>query len=278
MRCCLSVVLGLLAIVPAPVQAQEVPAPAPGSREEASRRELAKLQGSWRFQSWQDGSKKALPGMDKRSFFVGGDVFLVRQGPRVLQLGTLRLSPSKKPMTIDAIVRKGQHEGNTMLGIYELTGDTLKVCFDPEGDARPKKFAPAEGSARYVAVFKRVRPAGEAIDIVGRYRSVSYDPDGKKQVIKVEIQRLGDAYRVRWLQGKATNFVGTGIRKGDTLSVAWLNRGAVGISVFTIEKGPRLTGTFTEVGGVGNLSVEELVPDEAPKTEARREPRPRVGG
>ena len=58
-----------------------------------------------------------------------------------------------------------------MLGIYELKNDTLKVCFDPDGSNRPEKFATKDDTAHFVAVYKRVKPAGESIDIVGRSSS-----------------------------------------------------------------------------------------------------------
>ena len=40
-----------------------------------------------------------------------------------------------------------------MLGIYELKGDTLKVCFDPKGKERPTDFTSKAG--RMTAVVER---------------------------------------------------------------------------------------------------------------------------
>jgi hypothetical protein len=44
-----------------------------------------------------------------------------------------------------------------MLGIYAISGDTLKVCFDPERKKRPSEFKSAPGSQTFVAVHKRVK-------------------------------------------------------------------------------------------------------------------------
>jgi hypothetical protein len=44
-----------------------------------------------------------------------------------------------------------------MLGIYEIDGDTLKVCFDPQGKVRPTEFKSAPGSENFVNVHKRVK-------------------------------------------------------------------------------------------------------------------------
>jgi hypothetical protein len=43
-----------------------------------------------------------------------------------------------------------------MPGIYEIGGDTLKVCFDPEGKERPTQFKGGPGSQTLV-VHKRVK-------------------------------------------------------------------------------------------------------------------------
>src|SRR5262249_21268313 len=159
----------------------------------------------------------------------------------------IRLNPTKSPPTVDIIVRKGEHEDNTMLGIYELKGDALKMCFDPEGETRPKKFETKKDTAVFVVSYKRVTKDGEDIDIRGNYDCETFGPDGKKAKMGVEIQRRGDAYQVRWQVSEGVAFVGTGIRQGDSLSVAWVNRGSAGVSVYKIEKGPKLNGVYTEV-------------------------------
>jgi hypothetical protein len=51
----------------------------------------------------------------------------------VVEAATQKLDPSKSPKTLDAKVTDGPNKGAVILGIYEISGDTLKVCFDPEG-------------------------------------------------------------------------------------------------------------------------------------------------
>ena len=75
----------------------------------------------------------------------------------MIQVGTQKLDPSKSPKTIDVTVTEGLNKGAVMLGIYEINGDTLKVCFDPEGKKRPTEFKSASGSADFVNVHKRVK-------------------------------------------------------------------------------------------------------------------------
>ena len=44
-----------------------------------------------------------------------------------------------------------------MPGIYEISGDTLKVCFDPEGKKRPTEFKTEAGAPTVLVVHKRVK-------------------------------------------------------------------------------------------------------------------------
>jgi len=239
------------------VSADARPEDRPLKKNEAARKDLQELQGTWQLESIED-SKKSKLDIKKRTLFVGGELFLVQEGEKLIQAGIIRLVTSKSPRVMDVVVRKGEHEDNTMLGIYELKGDTLKVCFDPEGESRPKKFAARADSSIFVATYKRVNRTKETVNICGKYRCETFGSDGKKQTLSAVIEKRGDAYLIRWEVRGGLAFIGTGIRKGDTLSVAWLNRGTAGISVYTIEKGPKLVGNYTEVGGPGLIGKEVL--------------------
>jgi uncharacterized protein (TIGR03067 family) len=60
------------------------------------------------------------------------------------------LYPSKQPKWIDT---KDKKYGDTMEGIYELNGDTLKMCLGRPGK-RPEKFAVTGPNERLI-VLKR---------------------------------------------------------------------------------------------------------------------------
>jgi uncharacterized protein (TIGR03067 family) len=67
------------------------------------------------------------------------------------------LDPTKKPKAIDAVRSEGMDKGKPMLGIYELEGESQKVCFAPVGKERPTEFSSAAGSGHVLTVWKRAK-------------------------------------------------------------------------------------------------------------------------
>jgi uncharacterized protein (TIGR03067 family) len=121
-------------------------------------KEARKFQGAWTFESSVTGGDE-LPADHLKMFVVTfeGDKHTVKKGDEVIQVGTQKIDPSKSPKTIDVTMVEGPHKGTVMLGIYEIDGDTLKVCFDPEGKTRPTEFKSPPGSKNFVNVHKRVK-------------------------------------------------------------------------------------------------------------------------
>jgi uncharacterized protein (TIGR03067 family) len=73
--------------------------------------------------------------------------------------GEYKLDEKAKPKTIDFLNFKSDdgnaHEDNK--GIYELTGDTLKICTGGPGNTRPTEFFPAEEGGRGTITLSRVK-------------------------------------------------------------------------------------------------------------------------
>ena len=51
----------------------------------------------------------------------------------------------------------GPNKGKTLVGIYEVKGDELKVCHGDPGADRPKEIASKEGSGLSLITLKRVK-------------------------------------------------------------------------------------------------------------------------
>jgi uncharacterized protein (TIGR03067 family) len=125
-----------------------------GGGKDADEDVLKKIQGTWKFVS-QDMDGKPVPkeDLEKQTITFDGDKWTVRRDGKVIQAGTHKFETSKKPPQVDAAVKEGEDKGNTMIGIYEMKGDTLKVCFDLKGKDRPADFTSKAG--RMTAVVER---------------------------------------------------------------------------------------------------------------------------
>jgi len=96
-----------------------------------------------------------------------------RAAPR-LSGDELRLDSTKSPKAIDLIGQDGPSRGKTQRGIYELSGDTLKVCLPlDETGARPTSFVTKVGLKVATITFKRtaeVRPTPPVAGLADRRR------------------------------------------------------------------------------------------------------------
>jgi uncharacterized protein (TIGR03067 family) len=232
----------------------------PGGQPDLSvKPELKPLQGSWQIElQEEDGEKVPADQLKGRSVLFGMNAFVELHNGKMIQLGALKLDASKTPKTVNAMVMEGKQKGDILQGIYALDGDVLKICFDMQGNQRPKEFKTTAGSGFRLMVCKRIRVKGEDQELPGNYRSETVMADGRKFVLDTSIERVGDAYLLTYKKGNAVVFLGVGLRKGDVFCVSWLNQGSVGITLYQIEKGPRLVGQFTELGGPGLLGTEIL--------------------
>ncbi len=231
----------------------------PTPKETALKQELARLQGGWQIESMQeDGAKTAAEDLKGRTLFFGRDTFLFRRPDNLIQIGMLKLDPGKSPKTVNATIMRGPQKGETMLGIYTVEGDALKICFHVPGEERPKEFSAAAGSGRLLMVSKRIRNKDDGPDLTGTYRSVSTEIDGSKHAAEVDIERMGDAYLVTYKRGVGVAYIGIGLRKGNVFCMSWISQGQAGITMYTIESGHRLVGNYSQLGGPGILSEETL--------------------
>jgi uncharacterized protein (TIGR03067 family) len=107
-----------------------------------AREELKKWQGSWTTTAEYNGEKSP----DKFITSIKDDKFTVKLGDKIIDSGTFKLGVDKKLKTIDATSDFGPNKGNILLGIYEMDGDTIKVCFAEK--ERPKEFSAKKDSGQ----------------------------------------------------------------------------------------------------------------------------------
>jgi uncharacterized protein (TIGR03067 family) len=116
------------------------------------------MDGTWELVSGELGGQKFPEAVTKTlTLVLDGEKYTVKS-PGPDDKGTVKRDPSKTPKELDVIGAEGPNKGKTFLAIYELDGDTLKVCYDLEGKKRPTEFKSAPDTKQFLAVYKRKKP------------------------------------------------------------------------------------------------------------------------
>ena len=115
------------------------------------------FKGTWRLSSKEEDGKKFSEEEIKDIIATtdGSGRVSVRRRDKVIGGGTVKLDPTTKPKTIDIAFTEGDRKGKTMLGIYEIEGDTFRVCCARPRDARPAEFCAKAGSGRALVAYQR---------------------------------------------------------------------------------------------------------------------------
>jgi uncharacterized protein (TIGR03067 family) len=120
--------------------------------------ENKKLDGTWSVQSVlrdprEDNSSE---GKGLR-IIVNGDKVVAKlpDNDKPVGTATIKRDPKPEPKALDILT-----DGNkvTVPAIYEVEGDTLRVCVSPPGKGRPTEFASKPGSGHTLVVLKKVKP------------------------------------------------------------------------------------------------------------------------
>src|SRR5882672_9551191 len=69
--------------------------------------------------------------------------------------GTYTLDSTSKPKGMTITGTEGPNNGKTFPAIYELKGDTLRICYDLSGAKRPTEFKSIEGTRLYLVTYSR---------------------------------------------------------------------------------------------------------------------------
>ena len=69
--------------------------------------------------------------------------------------GTYTLDSTSKPKSMTITGTEGPNHGKTFPAIYELKGDTLRICYDLSGAKRPTEFKSIAGTKLYLVTYNR---------------------------------------------------------------------------------------------------------------------------
>jgi uncharacterized protein (TIGR03067 family) len=156
--------------------------------------DLKNLQGTWNIVTLEMEGQRYPPGNSR----------IVIEGERFVSLnmgaeyeGSVSLDETQKPPTFDLLFDKGPEAGNKSLGIYQLSGDSWKICLGLTGKSRPKEFAAGKGTGHALELLEREtgntksvaidEHAAPVAELEGEWKMVSCMQDGKPlgaQIVK----------------------------------------------------------------------------------------------
>lgn len=126
---------------------------------QAARDDLKKLQGGWVCVAMEREGDEVPADNFKGSTALYEDdrVTLYRDG-EVFRRGIVTLDPTSSPKKVNTWDLGGPYEDKTVPGIYEVDGDTLKICFSRPGADRPAEFTTKKAPGFLYCTYKRKKP------------------------------------------------------------------------------------------------------------------------
>jgi uncharacterized protein (TIGR03067 family) len=136
------------------VVAAAIAAVAADAKDDANKKDLQALQGAWKAQKLTfDGREVPADVIAKIRFvFEGTKVSLEPAGPGG-DVGPFTVDATLNPKVLTFTSEKMKI---VAVGIYELDGDTLRLCL-ANGNVPPKEFAAEKGSQARLFVLRRVK-------------------------------------------------------------------------------------------------------------------------
>ncbi len=121
-----------------------------------AKEERQQLQGTWvATAAEQDGDKMGKKEVQALTIEFKGDRFTVTVGDRPLMSGSFTVDPGKDPKAIDMKSKAGRAMGETILAIYDLDNDKLRLCLGDPGKKRPTAFVSTKKNKHFFGTFKR---------------------------------------------------------------------------------------------------------------------------
>ncbi|HVK08311.1 MAG TPA: TIGR03067 domain-containing protein [Gemmataceae bacterium] len=111
------------------------------------------LEGTWKVEKLEGKGDKEVT--DVTFTFTADKVSIKEGGKERKEEAAYAIDPTKKPAHID--IKPGTGKDMTVPGIFEIDGDTLKICFRGEGGERPTEFKADPTTRTVLVVLKRAK-------------------------------------------------------------------------------------------------------------------------
>jgi uncharacterized protein (TIGR03067 family) len=187
--------------------------------------DLERLQGTWSVRTLElDGQQTPEAMLGDTRIEVKGDRFTT-SGMGATYFGKLALDTSTNPPHIEMHFEAGPENGHVNLGIYELDGDTWKICLSTRGTDRPSRFATSPGTGFALETLTRGERNGRS----------THTSSVETLAAKPSKNGGPTVFEGRWkmLSGMADG------SPMEALAVRWVTRSNVGHNM-EVHAGPRL--------------------------------------
>jgi uncharacterized protein (TIGR03067 family) len=151
-RLAVSILLGILALVAAGQAGDD-------AKQKAIKDTWQKRNGTWEPVSFvNDGKETPVPKDGKFVLVYKDETYTDLYEGKVVGEGLSKVDPTQDPKALDILPKVGAGQKQmTILAIYELKDDELRVCMVGPGKERPKEFSAKEGSGQMLFTFKRLK-------------------------------------------------------------------------------------------------------------------------
>jgi uncharacterized protein (TIGR03067 family) len=113
--------------------------------------DLEQVQGRWvPAEMIDNGEKVPESNLAAVKLEIKGNQFTLEHSDGVYR-GKFEIKATASPKLMDVTL----DDGTEVAAIYEVAGDTVKVCYAPPGSSRPTDFKSSAGSDRVLTVYKR---------------------------------------------------------------------------------------------------------------------------
>ena len=140
----------------------------PGGASDKMSDDLKAIQGTWKTAELMMTGEKVAGDQVSAHMTISGNNYELKDSANdntVMETGTFKLDESKSPKQMDWTIGSGEDKGTTYQAIYEIKGDTVRYCFNPDGGARPTEFSSTAENGNILSTQTRVKEdAGEDME------------------------------------------------------------------------------------------------------------------
>jgi uncharacterized protein (TIGR03067 family) len=122
--------------------------------DKAADKDAKILEGTWQLVEGELAGKKFPPEFAKRTkLTLSPGKYVVTAEAK--DEGTVKYFSDASPKALEITGTAGPNKGKTFPAIYELKGDTLIICYELSGNARPTEFKSKPDTKLFLATYKK---------------------------------------------------------------------------------------------------------------------------